>query len=386
MTPRDRVLAALAHVQPDRAPCDYYATPEIHGRLLAHFGLAVRADPKPFFFGDNTVAERLGTDIRYIRAPYVGPPMPTFDDGSVMNVWGVRRRPMANEYGEYAEPVGAPYAAWTTVQQAEAFPWPDPDWYDYDAVPALCRRYPDCAIAAGDFHVQDFINGVAFGRGVEQVLLDIGEENPVYLYLVQKRHDFYLRHVERILDAARGRIDLVLCGDDFGSQRGPLLSPATFDRLFAAKKKEFFDMVHGFGAKVTHHCCGSCRALIPRFIECGMDSLQAVQVQAAGMDPYELKRNFGAEIALHGAVDVQGWLQKATVVEIREEVNRLIDEVGRDGGFIIAPSHHIQPDTPLENVLVFYDTVGRRRAGAAGPAGPAAGPHRTAPIGQTSET
>jgi uroporphyrinogen-III decarboxylase len=66
-------------------------------------------------------------------------------------------------------------------------------------------------------------------------------------------------------------------------------------------------------------------------------------------------------ITLHGAVDVQGWLQRATVQEIQREVNRLMEQVGAGGGFIISPSHHLQPDIPLENVLAFYRTVARRR-------------------------
>ena len=152
---------------------------------------------------DGGVAERLGTDIRYVNPPYIGPPLPSFDDGSSMNLWGIRRRPMPNEYGEYAEPVGTPYAAWTTVEEAEKFPWPSPDWFDYGAMPALCAKYPDLAIAAGGTHVQDFINGVAFGRGVEQVLLDIALEDPVYLYIVERRHRFYLAYIERILDGRR---------------------------------------------------------------------------------------------------------------------------------------------------------------------------------------
>ncbi|MBN1910058.1 MAG: hypothetical protein JW818_09990 [Pirellulales bacterium] len=361
MTPRERVLAALNHAQPDFTPCDYYATREIHARLIAHFGLTGGDEADRHLDGDNQIAQRLGTDIRYVKPPYTGPALPTFDDGSYMNLWGVRRRPVPNEFGEYDEPVDSPYAAWETVEQAETFPWPDPDWFDYDAVPALCARYPDMAIVAGDFHVQDYINGVAFGRGIERVLLDIALEDPVYLFLVHKRHDFYMRHIERVLEAGGGRIDLVLCGDDFGSQRGPLISPATFDKLFAEKKKAFFDMVHDHGAKITHHCCGSSRALLPRFIECGMDSLQTVQAQAVGMNPYELKAEFGGRLTLHGAVDVQGWLQSAMVEQVVAEVNRLMDKVGAGGGFIIAPSHHIQPDTPLENVLAFYDTVQRRR-------------------------
>jgi uroporphyrinogen decarboxylase len=189
---------------------------------------------------------------------------------------------------------------------------------------------------AGDFGVQDFINGVAFGRGVEQTLIDIALEDPVYLAIMEKRHRFYMEFVERMLEACEGRIDVVLCGDDFGSQKGALISPASFDRLFSAKKKELFDLVHFLGAKVSHHCCGSSVELIPRFIENNMDALQTIQPQAHGMNPYELKRDFG-------------------------EINRLMDEVGQNGGFILGPCHNIQPDTPMENVLALYSAVAKRR-------------------------
>ena len=367
MTPRDRVQAAFNHAQPDFTPCDYFATPEIHQLLLRHFGLETAQGNVAAMGGsasvleDGRVAERLGTDIRYINPPYIGPPLPKFDDGSAMNLWGIRRRPVKNEYGDYAEPMEAVYAAWTTVEEVERFPWPSPDWFDYAAMPALCAKYPDLAIASGGTFIQDFINGVAFGRGVEQVLLDIALSDPVYLHLVERRHRFYMAYIERILQSAAGRIDVVLCGDDFGSQRGLSISPASFDKFFAAKKKELFDLVHAYGAKVSHHCCGSSRALFPRFIQCGMDALQTVQPQAAGMNPYELKAEFAGKIALHGAVDVQGWLQRATPKEIAAEVNHLMDEVGRGGGYILGPSHHIQPDTPLENVLTVYRTVAKRR-------------------------
>jgi uroporphyrinogen decarboxylase len=367
MTPRERVRAALAHEQPDFTPSDYQATPEIHDALLKHFGITESVELGPSMGGsvstleDCRVAERLGTDIRYVNPAYIGPTLPKFDDGSSMNIWGIRRRPMANEYGEYAEPVGWPYAAWKTVEDVENFTWPTADWYDYSVIPALCEKYPDLAIAVGGTNVQDFINGVAFGRGVEQVLLDIAAEEPVYLAIVEKRHQFYMQYIERILQIGKGRIDIVLCGDDFGSQRGLLISPRTFDNLFAEKKKELFEMVHGYGAKISHHCCGSSRALIPRFIECGMDALQTIQATAVGMNPYELKREFAGKISLHGAVDVQGWLQRAAPAEVEAEVNRLMDEVGCGGGYILGPSHYLQPDTPLENVLTVYRTVAKRR-------------------------
>ena len=351
MTSRERVQASFAHTQPDYTPCDYLATPEIHQALLDYFEIT----------SDGGLRNRLGTDIRHVNPPYTGPELPAFDDGSTMDIWGVHRRPTPNEYGEYDEPVNFPYADWKTVDQAQAFNWPSPDWFDYQVLPGLCAEFPDMAIAAGSYGIQDFINGVAFGRGVEQVLLDIALEDPVYLYIVEKRHRFFIEYIERTLQAAKGRIDVVLCGDDFGSQRGLLISPETFDRLFAAKKKEFFDLVHSCGTKVSHHCCGSSRELIPRFIDMGMDSLATIQPQAVGMNPYDLKAEFGERMTFHGAVDVQGWLQRANSEQITKEVNHLMDEVGRNGGFILAPCHNIQPDTPIENVLAIYRTVAERR-------------------------
>jgi uroporphyrinogen decarboxylase len=122
-----------------------------------------------------------------------------------------------------------------------------------------------------------------------------------------------------------------------------------------------FDLAHHHGAKVSHHCCGSSVDLIPRFIELGMDALQTIQPQAEGMNPYALKRRFGSHLTLHGAVDVQGWLQRATVPQIEAEVRHLLEEVGAGGGYILSPCHNIQPDTPIENVLALYRTAAAYR-------------------------
>ncbi len=351
MTSRERVRAAFAHEQPDHTPLDYFATPEIETALERRFGVS----------DENGVRKALGVDIRYVNPPYTGPALPRWDDGSEMNLWGVIKKPMPNEYGDYKESVNSPYAAWTTVEEAEAFDWPSPDWYDYGAIPSLIDEHPGKAIFTGSFGVQDFINNIAYGRGVEQVLIDIASEDPVYLYIVEKRHAFYMEQVERILEAGGGRIDAVLCGDDFGTQRGLLISPESFERIFAAKKRELFDLVHSYGARISHHSCGSTTDLIPRFIELGMDALQTIQPRADRMDPYLLKREFGDALLLHGAVDVQGWLQRASVEEIEAEIDRLMEVIGRDGGYIMSPSHNIQPDTPLDHVLAFYRAATRRR-------------------------
>jgi uroporphyrinogen decarboxylase len=92
-----------------------------------------------------------------------------------------------------------------------------------------------------------------------------------------------------------------------------------------------------------------------------MDAIQTIQPRAAGMNPYSLKEQFGKQLTLHGAVDVQGWLQSATADEIKKEVYQLMDVVGANGGYILSPSHNIQPDTPLEHVLALYGAVAKYR-------------------------
>ena len=76
----------------------------------------------------------------------------------------------------------------------------------------------------------------------------------------------------------------------------------------------------------------------------------------------QLKREFAGQLVLHGAVDVQGWLQKASVEEIRSEIERLMAVVGAGGGYIMSPSHNIQPDTPTDHVLAFYEAATQPRS------------------------
>jgi len=351
MTPRQRVQAALNHTQPDYTPCDYYATPEIHEALLRHFGLgeprriAGTMGGSASALEDGGVAERLGTDIRYVNPPYIGPPLASFPDGSSTNLWasvaGPCRTSTASMPNRSARPTPVDHRRrGRRVRLAQ---------------PRLVRLFrpsgPVCQIPrlghrCGRHVRSDFINGVAFGRASSKCFstspwpipstctsLSAGTAStwPTSSASWRPRPDASTWSSAATISA---------------SQRGLSISPASFDRFFAAKKKELFDLIHAYGAKVSHHCCGSSRALFPRFIQCGMDALQTVQPQAAGMNPYELKAEFAGRITLHGAVDVQGWLQRSTPKEIEAEVNHLMDEVGRGGGYILAPSHHIQPDTP----------------------------------------
>ena len=121
--------------------------------------------------------------------------------------------------------------------------------------------------------------------------------------------------------------------------------------------QEYIDLAHKYGAKAMMHCCGSVRGLIPRLIDMGLDILDVVQVDAAGMDISELHREYYGKIAFNGSMSVQSTLPFGTLEDVRREV-ALRQELFRDGGMVIGPTHAIQPLTPVENVIEMYRAIG----------------------------
>lgn len=347
LTSKERVLGALNYKGFDRMPTFYQATPEFDAGLRQHMGLATRAD----------LDVALGVDMKSVAARYTGPELRKFPDGSWEGIWGERYNMIPYEQGTYPEAVYLPYAGITDVADLDKLRFPSADWFDYSGLAEQCDKLAGYAICFGGAGTPDFMNGIARCRGVEQVLLDVGNRDPVYLKLMEKRHEYFYQWCERALQAAGGRIDILALGEDYGSQRGLLVSPRTFDRLFRPFMQEYFDLAHKYGARAMMHSCGSVRALIPRFIDMGLDILDVVQVDAEGMSIRELHREYHGKIVLRGTMSVQSTLPFGTREDVRREV-ALRQALYNDGGMIIGPTHAIQPLTPVENVLEMYRAIG----------------------------
>ncbi|MEI6846381.1 MAG: uroporphyrinogen decarboxylase family protein, partial [Candidatus Firestonebacteria bacterium] len=126
--------------------------------------------------------------------------------------------------------------------------------------------------------------------------------------------------------------------------------------------KRFASIIHKHNKKFLLHTCGSVRTFLPIIIDCGVDMLEPIQVRAEGMDPAGLKRDFGKDICFYGGVDLQKVLSTYSPEKVAEEVKKLIDILGKDGGYIVGPGHtYIQPDAPLENILSMYKTANEYR-------------------------
>jgi uroporphyrinogen decarboxylase len=115
------------------------------------------------------------------------------------------------------------------------------------------------------------------------------------------------------------------------------------------------ECIHGLGAKALYHSCGCIRPLIPELIRTGVDVLDPIQPIRDDMAPERLKADFGDQLCFHGGIDMQHLLPHGTPEQIRTEVRRYCEVLGRDGGYILGPAHLFQPDVPPENILAVYE-------------------------------
>ena len=175
--------------------------------------------------------------------------------------------------------------------------------------------------------------------------------------MVNRRHREVHEHLRQALEAGRGRIDIVHLGEDLGSQNGLLLSPESFVSLFGASYAALIDLAHRYGALAMMHVCGSVVGMIPTLIDIGLDILDVVQTNAAGMDLAILQERFGDRLAFAGTMCVQKVLPFGTPAEVREQTLQR-QRLFTGGGLIFGPSHQVQPDTPLENILEMYRAAG----------------------------
>jgi len=198
-------------------------------------------------------------------------------------------------------------------------------------------------------------------RGMEQFLTDLALRPDLARAIIRHVTEHYLIHNEGLFRAARGLVDAFLMGDDFGTQTGLLVSLPMWREFFADSLRAFADLAHAYGLTVMLHSCGAVREIVDDLIGLGIEVLNPVQVRAAGMDIGELKRDFGARVSFYGAIDIQETLPRGTLTEVEREVARTIGVLGAGGGYILSPTHSIQPDTPVENILAVYRQAGSMR-------------------------
>jgi uroporphyrinogen decarboxylase len=335
-------MAAVARRATDRVPRDFWAEEPAWRRLLAHLGHDDR----------DRVLDELQIDLRRLEVP--APPERDCGGGVCQNYWGERYIYKPTEWGKMREDVRGALADAQGPADIEQFPWPTPDVFDYSVLAAQCRRYQEHAIFYG---FADVWQRPALVRGWEGMFVDMAERPDWAHFLSRTFTDFYKQDYTRAAEATGGRIDLYLLISDLGSQHGPLISPAMFRRFVAPYVQEMCDCIHGLGGKALFHSCGQVRPFIPDLIALGVDVLDPIQPIGDQMSPARLKADFGDRLCFHGGIDMQRLLPQGTTAEVRAEVRRYCETLGRSGGYILAPAHLFQPDVPPENILAVYNAA-----------------------------
>jgi len=339
MTPRERVLAALRHEQPDRTPRDFWAEPPALRRLLAHTG-----HPEP-----DRLLEALEVDLRHLEA--LAPPERELGHGLCQNFWGERFTQQPTPWGPLRQDVKGALAGARRLADLEAFDWPTPDCLDHSGLPAQARRYAQHALLYG---FADIWQRPALVRGWEEFFLDLVERPRWAHFLCRKFTDFYLEDYTRAAELTGGRIDLYLLISDLGSQHGPLISTAMFREFVEPYVSEMIARIHQLGGWVLFHSCGAIAPLIPELIRLGVDILDPIQPAGPAMQPERLKAEFGGRLCFHGGIDMQELLPRGSPARVAAEVRRYCEVLGAGGGYILAPAHLFQPDVPPQNILAVY--------------------------------
>ena len=368
MRHRDRVAAALAREEPDRSPMQISITPEFADRLRAdlvfrgvlgsddsaELNVARGGEHNPHGGGNTYELERaiesdlILTSVGWANSYYMA-------HGAYTDEWGVtwQEHPYETRFGtgHYTEMVGHPLA-----DDAAIASYTPPD-------PTRPELYVDSERVIREFRDEYWVVGVTVTtiwetawalRGYQQLLMDTVADPEIAEAVLEIPFRYHLAAAERL--AAMG-IDMLWTGDDIGSQKGMLIAPASWRRFLKPRMAELVARVKAIdpAIKVAYHTDGDVREVLPELIEIGIDVLNPVQ--PACMDPAELKRDYGDRLLFWGSIDEQHTLPFGSPDDVRAELRRRLTTIGRGGGLILGPTHHVQLDTSLENFWAMVDTI-----------------------------
>jgi uroporphyrinogen decarboxylase len=324
MIPKERVQLALSHRQPDIIPYQFSFTRPAAQKMTEAWG--------------KDYADRLGNHLIYAEAiPSDGWQEITPDFWR--DEWGVVWNRTVDK------DIGVPDGDVLPEPSLEGFSAPDPD------APGRFDALKETLAQHGDRFVLFAIGFSLFERawalrGMERFLMDLVLHPDFAGALLDTIADYDLALIERALAQP---IDAVHLGDDWGQQRGLIMGPVHWRRTIKSRLARIVDRVKKDGRRVSIHSCGDITAILPDLMEIGVDLVNPFQPDI--MDVYAIKARHGNRLSFWGGLSVQHLLPHGTPGQVRAEVRRLIREVGAGGGYILAPSHDIPGDVPVENMI-----------------------------------
>jgi len=331
MTNKERVCASFAHQQPDRTPYTIGFTQKALEAMVEHYG-------------SDDFLKQINNCFHFVAAN-PGPNQRSLDETIWQDEFGVQwNRSIDRDIGNVCNCV-------IPKRSLEDLELPDPRAPEkFAGFAKRCAAGKDrCVLFSIGFSL--FERAWAL-RGMTNLLMDMVEAPEFVEELLDALCDY---NVALVGQAAKYDIDAVYFGDDWGSQRGLMMSPRMWEHFLKPRLARQYQAAKQAGKFVTIHSCGKVEVLFPQLIEIGLDCFNPFQPEV--MDVYEVKRLYGGKLSFWGGISTQRLLPYGTPDQVRAEAKRMIAEVGKQGGFILAPAHAIPGDARPENIMALIQAV-----------------------------
>ncbi len=343
MNSRERVLTAISRKEPDRVPFYLWLTPHLIERLERERGV-------------KNYEEYLKMDIRFVD--YKAKPEENnhyaytrnFHPLTTVDNWGCGTYPVGYYHFTKAQ---CPMKGFSTMKDVKNYPFPEFSAMIEEMSIAVKDIQERNLLACSSYEMGTFEQGHAL-MGMEELLSMMYMNPEMVTFLFDKIAEIKARIARAYVEAG---VDILWIGDDIGVQSSPIMDPEMWRKFLIPPLKKIINAARTarFDIPVAYHTCGCIDWAIEGLIEAGVDILQSVQPEAN--DSAVLKEKFGDRISFWGGVGSQSTMSGGTVVEVKNEIIHLIKTLGRGGGYICSPAHFLEPETPLENIDAFIDTI-----------------------------
>ncbi len=328
MTSRERIRGIIAGKPVDR--CGLWLGnphPESWPALHAYFGTKT----------EEELRQKLGDDFRWI--------CPQFFEGVYRDPKGGGMFDAGLNKKKHSQ--AGPLEGCEDLQEIEDFPWPNPDYLNFDECLSELRNAGDVYRASGFWTC--FYHNIMDLFGMEDYMIKMYTHPEIIQAVTDHVCGFYYEANERFFAEAKGEVDGFFFGNDFGTQLDLICGPEQFDQFIMPWFARFTEQAHKHGYHSILHSCGAIHKVVDRLIAAGVDCLHPLQALAANMDAETLARDFKGRIAFMGGIDTQQLMVHGTPKDVEEDVKRVKNLLGPR--LIVSPSHEaLLPNVPPQNL------------------------------------
>lgn len=347
MTDRENIIGLFRRTGFERLMPEYSMVPDLQKRFDAYCRQTGYEPPAPAFVSIPGVPVDVPRSADFWQQFYDRP----FKDGTYFDEYGVAWEP-GSEACFHMRHMVHPLEPAGSLEELERYPYPtyagEPT---REMLEAVARGHAQGKFCMGGMQCTVW-ETAWYTRGMEALMMDMLEEPELADCVLDKVTE---NAVHRAQAFARAGVDGLYLGDDVGMQHTGMMSLPLYRRFLKPRLKRVIDAARAIRPDliVLYHSCGYVRPYIDDLIEVGVDVLNPVQPES--MEFRELYETYRGRLSFCGVLGTQTLMPFGTAQEVREATFAAMDFVGPQGGLLACPTHVMEPEVPLENVIAYLE-------------------------------